>query len=99
VIPPPDQLWRGAEEQGLDQSVTKVLQTLAKLLEVARLHHLVTVDLADAISHSLLLADDRLKQDQISLDCIKAIIDPILVPLPSTPSPRVISFSCHMELL
>jgi len=85
-------------EQELDQSVTKVLQTLAKLVEAARLHGLVTVDLADAISHSLLLADEQLQQDQMSLDCIKAIIDPLLIPLPSTPPPRVISFSCHMEL-
>jgi hypothetical protein len=84
-------------EQGLDQSVTKVLQTLAKLLEAARIRGLVTVDLADAISTSLLLADDQLQQDQISLDCIEAIIDPLRVPLPSTPPPRVISFSCHME--
>jgi hypothetical protein len=84
--------------QELDQSVTKVLQTLAKLVEAARLHGLVTVDLADAISHSLLLADEQLQQDQMSLDCIKAIIDPLLIPLPSTPPPRVISFSCHMEL-
>jgi hypothetical protein len=86
------------EGQELDQSVSKVLQTLAKLLEVARLHSLVTIDLADTISHSPLLADEQLQQDQISLDCIKAIIDPLLVPLPSTPPPPVISFSCHMEL-
>jgi hypothetical protein len=84
------------EEQELDHSVTKVLHTLAKLLEIATLHGLVTVDLADAISRSLLLAD---YQDQISLDRIKAIICPLLVPLPSTPPPQLIRFSCHMELL
>jgi hypothetical protein len=85
-------------QQEHDQSVTKVLQTLAKLLEAARLHGLVTVDLADSISHSLLLADEQLQQDQMSLDCIKAIIDPLLIPLPSTPPPQVIGLSCHMEL-
>jgi hypothetical protein len=85
-----------AEEQ-VKELVTKVLQTLARLLEAACLHGLVTVGLADAISNSLLLADDQLQQDQISLDCIKAIIDPLLVPLLSTPPPRVMNFSCHME--
>jgi hypothetical protein len=89
---------QGVGEKELNHSVNKVLQTLAKLLEVARLHCLVPVDLADAISHSLLLTDDQLQQDQISLDCIKAIICPLLIPLPSTPPPRIISFSCHMEL-
>jgi hypothetical protein len=85
-------------EQELDQSVTNVLQILAKLLEVARLHGLVTVGLAGSISRSLLLADAKLQQDQISLDCIKYIICPLLVPLPSTPPPQVIRFSCHLEL-
>jgi hypothetical protein len=89
---------RVARKEKPEQSATNVLQTLAKLLEAARLHGLVTVDLAGAISDSLLLADDELQQDQISLDCIKAIICPLLVPLPSTPPPGVTSFSCHMEL-
>ena len=49
---------KGAKEQDLDQSVTGILETLAKLLEAATLHGLVTVDLAGAVSGSSLLADD-----------------------------------------
>ena len=66
-----------AREQELDQSVTGVLETLVKPLEAASLHGLVTVDLAGAVSRSSLLADDRLRQDRISLDCLETITRPL----------------------
>lgn len=86
-------LGDGEEEQQkatggyrLDESTTTVLRTLAKLLEVASSHGLVDVDVANAISCSPLLADDKLRQDQSSLECIEAIIGPLRAPLPPTPA-------------
>ena len=80
------------EEQMLDESMTRVLETLATLLKVAGVHGLVDVGVANAVSRSSLLADDRLRRDRRSLGFIEAIIRPLLVPLPpveDTQSPEV----------
>lgn len=86
-----------AEGHRLDESTTKVLRTLAELLEVASAQGLVDVDVANAISCSPLLADDKLRQDQSSLGCIEAIIGPLRAPLPPNPAEDSQLPEAHME--
>jgi hypothetical protein len=74
------------KEREINESVTRVLETLVKLLEAASLCGLITTDLADSVFRSSLLSDDRLQRDQLSLGYLKAIICPFIVPLPLTPS-------------
>ena len=74
-----DQAEHGKRKGELDQSMTKVLQTLATLLEEASVLGLVTVGLAGALSRSPLLADNHLRQDQDSVGRIEAIIRRVLV--------------------
>jgi hypothetical protein len=76
----------GVKERELNESVTRVPETLVKLLEAANLCGLITTDLADSAFCSPLLSDDHFQRDQLSLGHIKAILCPFLVPLPLTPS-------------
>jgi len=78
-----------ARERLLGQSAAEVCVALARLLEAAIKHHLVTVALAEAILNSPLLDDDRLQRDQRSLGHIATAIHPLLVPLPLTPVENV----------
>ena len=79
---PEMELKDGDRDLHLDQPATKML---AILLEAASEHQLVTVDLANAISCSPLLADEWFRRDRISLGRIKTIIHAPLILRPPTP--------------